>query len=59
MVLAPEHPLVEQLTTSAQQGAVLAFRAEVAAVSEQDRVAEDRPKRGSPWGAWCAIPSLA
>ncbi len=50
VVLAPEHPLVEQLTTGAQQGAVLAFRAEVAAVSEQDRVAEDRPKRGVALG---------
>jgi len=50
VVLAPEHPLVEQFTTAAQQTAVAAFKAEVATVSDQDRVAEDRPKRGVALG---------
>ena len=50
VVLAPEHPLVEQLTTPEQRHAVETFRAEVAATSEQDRLAEDRPKRGVALG---------
>ena len=50
VVLAPEHPLVEQLTSPGQRPAVEAFRAEVAATSEQDRVADDRPKRGVALG---------
>ncbi|MCF8131723.1 MAG: leucine--tRNA ligase [Synechococcus sp. Tobar2m-G35] len=50
VVLAPEHPLVERLTSPDRQDAVEAFRAEVAATSEQERVAEDRPKRGVALG---------
>jgi leucyl-tRNA synthetase len=50
LVLAPEHPMVEQLTSSEQAAAVAAFKAEVAAVSEQDRLAEDKPKRGVALG---------
>jgi leucyl-tRNA synthetase len=50
VVLAPEHPLVAQLTSPDRQDAVEAFRAEVAATSEQERVAEDRPKRGVALG---------
>ena len=46
-VLAPEHPLVDQLVTeSHEQVEVKRFRAEVFKQSEQERVAEDRPKRG-------------
>ena len=46
-VLAPEHPLVEQLVTeSSEQSEVKRFRAEVLKQSEQERVAEDRPKHG-------------
>ena len=46
-VLAPEHPLVDQLVTeSHEQAEVKRFRAEVFKQSEQERVAEDRPKRG-------------
>ena len=46
-VLAPEHPLVDQLVTeSHEQAEVKCFRAEVFKQSEQERVAEDRPKRG-------------
>ncbi|NBQ20186.1 MAG: leucine--tRNA ligase, partial [Synechococcaceae bacterium WB6_3B_236] len=56
VVLAPEHPLVDQLTTAAQQMAVLTFKAAVAAVSEQDRVAEDRPKRGVALGGMVRHP---
>jgi len=46
-VLAPEHPLVDQLVTEpSEQAEVERFRAEVLKQSEQERVAEDRPKRG-------------
>jgi leucyl-tRNA synthetase len=46
-VLAPEHPLVDQLVTDpAERAAVERFRAEVLRESEIERLAEDRPKRG-------------
>src|SRR5437899_11192382 len=46
-VLAPEHPLVDQLVTDdRERSAVAAFRAEVARESEIERLAADRPKRG-------------
>ncbi|MEK6602053.1 MAG: leucine--tRNA ligase, partial [Candidatus Binatota bacterium] len=46
-VLAPEHPLVDRLMTEqGGQAEVGRFRAEVLKQSEQERVAEDRPKRG-------------
>ena len=46
-VLAPEHPLVDQLVTEPHERAeVKRFRAEVLKQSEQERVAEDRPKHG-------------
>ncbi len=46
-VLAPDHPLVDQLVTeSGERAEVERFRAEVLKQSEQERVAEDRPKRG-------------
>jgi leucyl-tRNA synthetase len=46
-VLAPEHPLVDQLVTApGEQAEIERFRAEVLKQSEQERVAEDRPKRG-------------
>ena len=46
-VVAPEHPLVDRLVTEpAEQAAVERFRADVLKQSEQERVAEDRPKHG-------------
>src|SRR2546425_11236100 len=46
-VLAPEHPLVDQLVTDARERAAVAeFRAEVAKEPEIERLAADRPKRG-------------
>jgi leucyl-tRNA synthetase len=46
-VLAPEHPLVDDLVTGeTERAAVNAFRADVARQSEIERVAADRPKRG-------------
>ena len=51
VVLAPEHGLVERLTTADQALAVVAFRDLVSNQSEQERTAEDKPKRGIPIGA--------
>ena len=46
-VLAPDHPLVDRLVTAADEKAeVERFRAEVLKQSEQERIAEDRPKAG-------------
>jgi leucyl-tRNA synthetase len=46
-VLAPEHPLVDRLVVEpGEQTEVERFRAEVLKQSEQERIAEDRPKRG-------------
>jgi leucyl-tRNA synthetase len=56
VVLAPEHPLTAQVTTSDQKAAVEAFIAEVKHQSEIDRTAEDKPKRGVPTGAMAVNP---
>jgi leucyl-tRNA synthetase len=46
-VLAPEHPLVDELVVDEEERArVAAFRQEVARESEIERLAADRPKRG-------------
>ncbi len=46
-VLAPEHPLVDQLVTDpGERAAVAAFRVEVSRETEIERLATDRPKRG-------------
>jgi leucyl-tRNA synthetase len=51
VVLAPEHPLVEALTTAAQKESVSKFIEEVKNLSEIDRTSDDRPKRGVAIGA--------
>jgi leucyl-tRNA synthetase len=51
VVLAPEHPLVASLTSADQELAVTAFCDLVGRQSDQERTAEDRPKRGVPIGA--------
>ncbi len=56
VVLAPEHPLVEQVTTPAQTNAVTAFIEEVSHTSEIDRTADDKPKRGVPTGGYVINP---
>lgn len=50
VVLAPEHPLTQQVTTPSHEATVEAFVQEVTAQSELERTAEDRPKRGVPTG---------
>jgi leucyl-tRNA synthetase len=58
VVLAPEHPMVDAITTPAQQAAVAAYRAEVGKRSERDRITEaaDAPKTGVPTGAFAVNP---
>jgi leucyl-tRNA synthetase len=58
VVLAPEHPLVDQITTPAQKAAVERYREEVSKRSERDRTVEaaDAPKTGVPTGAFAINP---
>ena len=57
VVLAPEHPLVAKLTTAEHQVQVEAFCDLVSRQSEQERTAEDKPKRGVPIGAQVRNPA--
>ena len=58
VVLAPEHELVDQITTDAQRAAVAEYRTAVGAMSERDRTtqAADAPKTGVATGAWAVNP---
>lgn len=56
MVLAPEHPLVDRLTTPAQQEAVTAYRAQAQRLTDIDREAADREKTGVFTGAYAINP---
>ena len=51
LVLAPEHPYVEELTEEKQRAKVLAYREEAARKSELDRVALSKEKTGLALGA--------
>ena len=57
LVLAPDHPRVESLTSSEEALAVAAFCDLVSGQSEQERTAEDRPKRGVPLGSYVINPA--
>jgi leucyl-tRNA synthetase len=46
MVLAPEHKLVEKITTAEQRAEVEVYQAKAAAATEIERTAEDREKTG-------------
>jgi leucyl-tRNA synthetase len=52
-VLAPEHPLVDRVTTPEQREAVAAYRKQTSSRSDRDRTgqAADAPKTGVPTGA--------
>ncbi|MDQ3339791.1 MAG: leucine--tRNA ligase [Myxococcota bacterium] len=58
VVLAPDHALVDQITTPAQQSAVAQYREQVSKRSERDRITEaaDAPKTGVPTGAFAINP---
>lgn len=51
MVLAPEHPLVDVITTPEQRAVVENYKAQVANKSEMDRTALAKEKTGVPTGA--------
>ena len=51
MVLAPEHPLVAELTAQERRAEVEAYVAGAAAKTEIDRLSTDREKTGVPIGA--------
>jgi leucyl-tRNA synthetase len=56
MVLAPEHPLVERLTTDEQREAVQAYVEQARRETEIERTAADKPKTGVFTGAYCINP---
>ena len=56
MVMAPEHPLVDKLTTAAQADAVRAYREQAQRMSDIDREAADRDKTGVFSGAYAINP---
>ena len=59
VVLAPEHPLVEKVATAEQKATVDAFIEEVSSESEQDRTADDKPKKGVATGGKVINPFTA
>ena len=56
MVLAPEHPLVGELTTAAQRDAVAAYQDEARRQSEIERLSTDKEKTGVFTGAYAVNP---
>ena len=56
LVLAPEHPLVAQITMAEQQTAVKAYIAEAKRKTEMDRQTADREKTGIFTGAYASHP---
>ncbi|MGB3612869.1 MAG: class I tRNA ligase family protein, partial [Elainellaceae cyanobacterium] len=56
MVLSPEHPLVESLTTAEQAEAISAYQKDAAAKSEVERTADDRSKTGVFTGGYAVNP---
>ena len=56
MVLAPEHPLVETLTTPAQREAIEAYKAQTAKATEIERTSESREKTGVFTGGYAINP---
>jgi leucyl-tRNA synthetase len=57
MVLAPEHPLVDVLTSDAQRETVEAYRAAAAASDLVSRQKTDKTKTGVPTGGYCRNPA--
>jgi leucyl-tRNA synthetase len=56
MVLSPEHPLVDALTTTEQQSAVAKYRETAAALQDADRTDDSRKKTGVFIGAYATNP---
>ena len=56
MVLAPEHKLVEKITTAAQRDAVQAYVQQAANATEIERLSDEREKTGVWTGAYAINP---
>ena len=56
VILAPEHPLVDKITTKAQLAEVKAYKENCAKISEIDRMSTTREKTGAFTGAYCINP---
>lgn len=56
MVLSPEHPLVDKVTTDDKANAVAAYKQAAAASNEIERMSEDRPKTGVFTGGYAINP---
>ncbi|MEX2672407.1 MAG: leucine--tRNA ligase [Phycisphaeraceae bacterium] len=56
MVLAPEHPLVEQITTVEQRGPVRQYQQQAAKRTDMERQAEGKTKTGVFTGAYAINP---
>ncbi len=56
MILSPEHPLVEKITTDAQRGDIDAYRVAVASKSDLDRTELNKEKSGVFTGAYAINP---
>ena len=56
MVLAPEHPLVDRLTTTAQRDAVAAYRDRAIRATEIDRMSTEGEKTGVFTGGYAVNP---
>ena len=56
MVLAPEHPLVDKITTDEQRAEVNAYIEQAQSATEIERLAEDRDKTGVFIGAYAINP---
>jgi leucyl-tRNA synthetase len=56
MVLSPEHPLVEKLTTAEQQAAIATYQTEAAAKSDIDRTDDTKEKTGVWTGSYAVNP---
>lgn len=56
MVLSPEHPLVDRLTTTQQRTAVDGYRAQAASVTDADRQSDTREKTGVFTGSLAVNP---
>jgi leucyl-tRNA synthetase len=56
LVLAPEHPLVDQITSKDQSAAVAAYRQTIAGKSDRDRMADAKEKSGVFTGAYAINP---
>ncbi len=56
MVVSPEHPLLEKITTPAQAAAVKAYQKRAAGKSDLERAEISKEKSGEPTGAWAINP---